>query len=167
LTLDEVNYLKQLVDCVDAGGRVLNVGAGAGTSALAMAEDRPDLIIVSVDIDRDNQASERRVFAEAGINNRLIQLAGDSRSVAAVYADEPFDLVFIDDGHLEPEIAGDIAGWFPHVKMCGIMAFHDYTSKHWPDVKKVVDAMLAGQERLELVDTLIAFQKIDDFLANA
>jgi len=169
LTEREVLALQGLVNQLPDPALALNVGAGSGTSALAMAEANPALIIWTVDYSEGGPLggldNERNAFRNSSLTmmpwrwSRLI--LGDSRQLANDWkklGGPLFDFIFIDDGHLEHEIRGDIEGWLPLLKQGGIMAFHDYTRKAWPDVKVVVDELMSSYEMLWHVDTLIAFR---------
>jgi len=139
----------------------VNVGSGSGTSAMAMREAAPDVYIYSVDISPGGPLGgfegETTAFEQAGLT-RPFQILGDSRQVAAAWDKDEIELLFIDDGHLEHEIRGDIAGWLPHVAYGGIVLFHDYGSEFWPAVKQVVDELLADYLYVGRVDTLAAYE---------
>ncbi len=160
MTVGEVQALQTIVMDLPDNAQVINVGAGSGTSALAMLEARPDLRgrTWTVDISEGGplggMENERIAFAQAGLFGPN-QILADSRAAAKAWTRGPVDFVFIDDGHLEPEIRGDILGWLPHVLPGGFIAFHDYGSPHWPDVAVVVDELLSGLETVMQVDTLI------------
>ncbi len=63
----------------------------------------------------------------------LLQIAnvrqGRSPDVAAQYEDRSLDFVWIDGGHHEEECAADILGWWPKLKLGGVMGGHDLTPK--------------------------------------
>lgn len=182
---DEVPLLKSLARSLPPHPTVVNIGAGAGTSGLAFLESRPDLRLVTIDIeDQDSPLgslySERLILEEAGLwGERNEQIKGDSKKIGAIWPTfaGPVDMVFIDGGHSYDECAGDILAWLPHIKLGGIMAVHDYKKvdaykvphqpdtvphpKDWPGVDLAVDELLLRQfEILSWVNTLIAFRII-------
>ncbi len=160
MTVGEVQALQTLVMDLPETAQVVNVGAGSGTSGLAMMEVRPDLRgrTWTVDISEGGplggMQNERNAFESAGMIGPN-QILADSRTAAREWTRGPIHLIFIDDGHLDPEIRGDILGWRPHLVPGSPMAFHDYGSPHWPDVQKVVDELLGDWETIMRVDTLI------------
>lgn len=169
LTTGELHALQALVKQIPANSVVVNVGAGSGTSGLALAESRDDILLYTIDNSPSGplggMENERNAFDAspfANIPERWPnQVLGDSREIAKRWysiCPSLIDFIFIDDGHLEPEITGDILGWQPHMTANGIMVFHDYGSHHWPDVKKVVDKLMKPYDVISKVDTLIAFR---------
>jgi len=165
MTLKEVTALKELASSFSNETDppvFVNIGAGAGTSSLAMAEANPSADIYSVDNSPGGPygglEGERNAFHNAGFYPIPTQILGDSREVAKDWHTE-IDLIFIDDGHLEHEIRADITSWMFHVKHGGIIVFHDYGKKCWPDVKKVVDELMSNFDKVVYVDTMIAFRK--------
>lgn len=63
------------------------------------------------------------------------------------YADETFDVVFIDACHDYDCVKSDISAWFPKVKSGGYLAGHDYS---WCDgVKRAVDESVTPIEVTE------------------
>jgi len=160
MTQDEVRMLKHAIRMIASETPVLvNIGAGAGTSALAMREEKPSAMIFSVDVSKGGPLGgfegETNAFRNAGLAAPA-QILGESHEVAKEW-DKKIDLIFIDDGHLEPEIRGDIEGWLPHVKTDGFLVFHDYGSPRWPDVMRVVNELMAGCRLIGLVDTMAVF----------
>ena len=79
-------------------------------------------------------ANEKRI--------RFVQ--GYSDEVARQFADESFELVFIDADHTEEWVSRDLVAWAPKVKRGGILAGHDYDSRNWPGVKIAVDRFFAS-----------------------
>ena len=160
MTLDEVRALQTVVASLGENATIVNVGAGTGTSGMAIIEERPDLrrttwtVDISAGGPNGGLKNERNAFEGA----KLIgpnQILDDSRHAAKVWGNGLIDLAFIDDGHLEPEIRGDILGWLPHMKPHSYIAFHDYGSPFWADVKTVVDELMGSYETFMHVDTLI------------
>lgn len=164
LTYAEVTLIKDLVRYIPSNGVCVNIGAGSGTSIIALLEERPDLVVYSVDLTDNGQAQ----FREAGMEQRIIPIIGDSKQIDfSLYSTEPISWLFVDGGHLEFEILGDIYKWIPRMKHGGIVLFHDYDSPNWSDVKRVVDGfsrMIPSMENryiwrhIGTVDTLIAFE---------
>ncbi len=159
---EEVDLLQGIAMRLPNNGFSLNIGAGGGTTALAVAECRPDVSITSVDMSPGGPLGglegERNAFDGAGIEHPT-QILGDSKEVGKQWNGSGFDMILIDGDHSEDGIRGDIESWMPHLKPGGYVVFHDYTQPMWPAVKKVVDELivptykLIGQARW-----LVAFQ---------
>jgi predicted O-methyltransferase YrrM len=167
MTEGEVKLLQSCVISINKEEPVLvNIGAGAGTSSLAMREVAPKASLYSVDKSPGGPLGglegERNAFKDAHLSYP-IQILGDSEDAAKYYANNiglEIDLIFIDDGHMESDVIRDIASWIPRLKRYGAIIFHDYGAERWPDVKKVVDeyARINTWHKLDQVDTLIAFE---------
>lgn len=179
----ELPFLKSLPAMIDRSPCVVvNVGAGAGTSGLAFLESRPDLILHTIDITKDDSPfgclyAELQVCKAAGFvyGERWFQYHGDSKRVAQWWA-EPIDCVLVDGDHEYEGCAGDILGWLPRIRPGGIMAVHDYRKGEiptgpngyhadgphplvWEGVDRAVDDLLVGRyDIIGRVDSLIAFR---------
>ena len=158
----EVFAMQTLVWSLPKNALIVNIGAGAGTSSLAMHEARPDVRIYTIDISEGGpyggMQNEINAFDGAGFKDYPRQILGDSKSVGMDFLDGPIDMLFIDGDHSESGCRGDIQAWLGHVKPGGIVALHDYERDVWPDVRKVVDEELGEYPLIFLVDTLIAFR---------
>lgn len=170
LTHAEIDCIKENVRKIKHEGVAVNIGAGGGTSTLSIAEARNDITIFSVDFDTVRLQGEETVLREAELWNdrRIFQILGDSRMVGenwpamckrGIHRESKIDFLFVDDGHLEHEIRGDIEKWLPNVEIGGIIAFHDYGAKEWPAVKQVVDELMAEHELIGRADSVIVFRK--------
>lgn len=164
LTLEEVAFLKDCVADSPTQGALVNIGAGVGTSGLAMAEIRPDQERYTVDVSRGSPVggfeNEDNAFKGTDLPHP-IHLLGNSHKIGAEWAAQPktkeISLLFIDGGHSEEEIRGDIEIWLPSVMEGGVIVFHDYDSVHWAAVKNTVDELMSGHKRIGLAHTTIAF----------
>lgn len=128
---------------------VVNIGSGAGTSGLAFLESRPDLYLVTIDIQDESSPfgcleAERDVVERAGYGStwqrRWWQIHADSKIVGKAWGkSETFveyfgaswrlnkvHMVFIDGDHSYEGCKADIEAWMPNVRDGGILAIHDY-----------------------------------------
>jgi predicted O-methyltransferase YrrM len=159
---DEITFLKQLVKDLPWGANVVNFGAGVGTSSLAMKEERNDLRLSTIDISQGGPygglENERNAFRNAGMIDQLpTQILGDSSEQGRRWPGKVW-LVFVDGDHSEKSVIADIEAWLPKVLDGGIMAFHDYHSINWPDVKRVVDEKMKPYELIEVRETIAAYR---------
>ena len=77
---------------------VIEVGTGAGVSGLYLLEGMaPDGVLVSIDVESENQRAAREAFTEAGITSTRYRLInGSAADVLPRMRDEAYDLVFVD-----------------------------------------------------------------------
>lgn len=146
LTANELAALKQLAQSLPDNPVVVNIGAGAGTSGLAFMESRPDLKLVTVDVQMSDSPfgclyAEQQALQSSGygfpFDDRYYQIQGDSKAVGRDWqkwnpgdgGKEPINLVFIDADHSYRGAKGDILAWLPNIKPGGIIAVHDYDKK--------------------------------------
>jgi predicted O-methyltransferase YrrM len=171
LKIDEAQLLMDTADGLGQGAIVVNVGAGAGTSALAVIEQRPDLAktFYTVDMrDDDNpfggMLNERHAFQNAKMEDMLPnQIKGDSSSIGKTWGKGPIDFLIIDADHTAEGLTKDIEAWLPHLVTGGYVAFHDYASDKWPEVYAVVNELVSNDHEYEQVDvksTMILFRKL-------
>jgi predicted O-methyltransferase YrrM len=66
----------------------------------------------------------RRTVFDAGLEDVVVALVGQSPTVAAVWS-TPLAFLFIDGGHGVEPARADFAGWTPHVAPGGTLAIHD------------------------------------------
>ena len=62
---------------------------------------------------------------------------------ASLSAPNELDMVYIDAGHTECDVAIDIACWWPKVRIGGIISGHDY---NWIDVRNVTESFFGNIE---------------------
>lgn len=159
LSVGEVRLLKKLAFWTHPNKVVINIGAGAGTSAMAFLEANRSLNVYTVDISLDNLKAEALALAAAGLP-ATIQLHQNSAQAGRDWKMGEVAILFIDGNHSARAVRADIEAWLPHVEDGGIVVFHDYGVGHpgWADVYQVVNEWrgakpIVGRERL-----LIAFK---------
>ncbi len=161
LRLIEVKAIEDAVNSFPPNPHIVNIGAGAGTSGLAIIQ-RPDAFLTTIDIRQDSplgsMQSELNAFNKSDIDykSRHKQILKDSKQVAKEWT-KKVDMVFIDGDHSYEGASGDIAGWIPHIKKGGLMLIHDYNAGPWPSVCRAVDELLREYEQYCLEDTTIGF----------
>lgn len=179
---DEVPEIKRLVRTLKGRPDVVNIGAGAGTSTLAILEAREDVHVYSIDKQLEDSplgslGGEMNVVKEAGHAARLTQMHGDSKKIGRAWFSEPrphVSMVFIDGDHSFEGCAGDIVCWVRNLKPGGILAVHDFQKidlypdgarddapapRPWPGVDAAVHLFLYPNfPKVSHVDSLIAFK---------
>lgn len=151
------------------GGRpvIVNIGAGSGTSGLAIYEGAASQTIrITIDISAGRPEggiqNERNAFSnfQAPLGDYPTQIIADSPTVAFLFSDLVVDMLFVDGGHMEDEIKADLDAWCPKVRK--YILLHDYGSDVWPSVKYVADThdVLSNEFSLiEVVDTVAVFER--------
>lgn len=66
-----------------------------------------------------------------------------SLDAVSLYENRSLDFIFIDASHEYEDVKKDIIGWYPKLKLGGIIAGHDYTS--YDGVKQAVDEILINK----------------------
>lgn len=163
LFTEEVDALIEIAHLLPENAVCVNFGAGTGTSALAILEQRPDLAATFTTIDISEGGpygglqNEKNAFANANLPVNHVLLLSSSVEAGHNWT-EKLDYCFIDGDHSYKGCKSDIEAWLPHMKKGGIIAFHDYERDVWPDVKIAVDEAMNGNEVVVHAKTLIAFR---------
>jgi predicted O-methyltransferase YrrM len=156
MSREEIHLLKACVMQLPQEPVVANIGAGEGTSALAILEERNEAVIFSFDI--HPVVGEKQAIAAAGLDSsRVIRVLGKSWESGRHFPIH-FDLVLVDGAHDDAAVAKDIEAFLPLVKPGGYIIFHDYVHKNVPGLTKIVDREMEGYERVGGVRYLVAFK---------
>lgn len=174
LTPFEVMFMESLSRSLPAGATIVNIGAGVGTSGLALTEPHipgefnqfphKTAHVVTIDISLSAPTggleNERNAFAAVGLDSYIpSQVHNDSKEAGKFWNGGGVNLLFVDGDHSYEGASGDILAWKPHITPGGIIVIHDYESNNWADVKRAVDEYLADWHHILTVDSLIAFRK--------
>jgi len=167
----EVQALKEAVKNLGLESPVIvNIGAGFGTSALAMREACPSAEICSIDFRSETPfgglQNEINAFRRASLP-APVQILGSSQDQSTVEkwkslaSSHRIDLLFIDGDHSLEGVKRDIEHWVPHVREGGLVLFHDYESATWPGVSVAVQNLAKpyGLEFVSLCDTLAIYRR--------
>ena len=158
MSVGEVELLQEICEGIlPPDAHVINIGAGVGTSLLAVQEVLPEATIFSID---KVLASEAFVNMKTygGDPSKIIKIVQDSAKVGQIF---PYsvDMVFVDGAHDIPAVEKDIFYWKPLVRSLGVMFFHDYEHPNLPELSPVVNAMMDDWYRLGKDRYLVAFQR--------
>ncbi len=161
----EVDLLLKTISGVPGDApTIINIGAGTGTSSLAIRSAKPNSHIFTIDKSKGGPLggleNEVHVFDEFHLKLPT-QILSDSGEAGKVWVGGPVDVVLIDGDHSEAGCDRDILNWEKHLKPGGLMIFHDYTAAVWPTVTRSVDKnmIVLGYEKIEIADTLAVFKK--------
>lgn len=161
----EVMTLNTIASKLPDRAVCVNIGAGTGTSAMAILEIRPDLTDTFYTVDfcesgpLGSLQGERNEFDVAKMRYPN-QILGDSYEVSRRWSHGLIDYLFIDANHDREFIIRDINGWIRYLKPKeGILVFHDYGSMNWCEVKEVVNEFF-GEPHL-VVDTMAVFYGVN------
>ena len=147
---DEGLALHDAAVSLQASGPLLEVGSYRGKSAvyLGAAAQRGGRVLFCVDHHRGSEENQpgwehhdpavvdpelgvidtlpffRRTIRDAGLEDAVVAVVGDSPTVAALWA-MPLAMVFIDGGHGAEPAHADYDGWARHVALGGLLAIHD------------------------------------------
>lgn len=152
----EAQILKKCAAMLPADPVIVNIGAGAGTSAATILEERPDAFIFSVD--KDPVLLEKVGLLKCGLDvTRCIRLLGKSWDIGKHF---PYlvNMVFVDGDHGTKAVEQDISTWLLKVHLGGIMAFHDYKHPNVPELTGVVDSFMNGNEIIAEHRYMIAYK---------
>ena len=110
---------------LDAGTVVFAVDHHRGSEENQAGWEHHDPTVVDPRIGRmDTLPIFRFTIFEAGLEDQVIAVVGQSHRVAAVWT-TPLSFLFIDGGHGDEPARLDFEGWTPHVAMGGTLAIHD------------------------------------------
>lgn len=156
----EAMFLLAVARTLPSDARIVNIGAGVGTSGMAFREAvGKDAQIWTIDCSQESPIgglmNERNAFDGEGYGHLYpTQICGDSQNVGRYWENGDVDVVFVDGEHSSSAVRGDIEQWTPHLKPGGFIFFHDYNITMWWEVVNTVDEMLADWEIVATVDTL-------------
>ncbi len=147
---DEGLALHDAAASLEVDGPLLEVGSYCGKSAiyLGAAARQSGRLLFAVDHHRGSEENQpgwehhdpsvvdaevglmdtlpffRRAIFEAGLEDTVVAVVGDSPSLAKVWG-TPLAMLFIDGGHGAEPAHADYEGWARHVAPGGVLAIHD------------------------------------------
>lgn len=155
---EEALALQKYADELSKKSICVNIGAGTGTSSVAVIEKRPDLANTFYTIDiRDNDnpfgglLNEKNSFTKYKMSLPK-QIHGDSKEIAKKWKHGKVNFLIIDGDHSYEGASGDILLWEKHLKENAIVFVHDYQSKHWAEVTRAVHDFMYDTNKYDLLE---------------
>lgn len=128
------------------------IGAGAGTSSLAVLEECPKTTLFSIDkifpTGGRYTPGEKQNLIDAGLWEKcsVIQIVGDSVDIGRSWPQKLMvDFMFIDGDHRYNAVKADLLQWLPRIKESTPILTHDYADKETKPragVKQACDEIL-------------------------
>jgi len=131
MSREEQDVLFNLCKKLPPWGVVVNLGAGNGCSGAAILSSRPDLIMYTVDIQKESHPlgsldGELVSLRRCGLlpTDRLHQIHHNSQDWH-LPDNIKADIVSIDACHDKEAVRADFRNWVGQVKLGGFICFHD------------------------------------------
>lgn len=117
------NELEWLREKAKDFNNAVMIGAGPGVMALALMEGNPTLNLTVVDIGTCYYTQSHLEGAGFYSVNYVVD---DSAEFGKDYAGPELDFLLVDGDHTKEGVLKDVKAWFKHVKIGGLIFFHDY-----------------------------------------
>ena len=125
---DELEYLREKALELNNESIVVVLGVGPFVMGTAMLEDHPDPpFVYGFDIAPLDYAYSHLKGAGIHLNSVILMLS--DTSLAGEKWNIPIDLLVVDGDHEYVGVKADIEAWVPHVKVGGLVFFHDHLER--------------------------------------
>lgn len=143
LTVEDVDLIMSLVKNLPVKYPVIaDIGAGSGTTALAVMSQNARVKLTTIDISAENVNWTKLNVKPYYSLDRWDGIVSDSVLAAKLFEDRYFHMVMLDTSHEYEATKQEISAWLPKLKHEGVFWFHDYIGS---EVDKAVDeAVKAG-----------------------
>lgn len=125
---------------------ILETGYDAGYTTEVLALTGANIIAIDNDSEYPEVKAEAKERLSKYPNCTLLHI--DAMKYLINVPDDSFDLIFVDDDHFPPHVAGEIVEVKRILRTGGIAVFHD--TENDESLKRVVNEGLAGWEILHL-----------------
>jgi hypothetical protein len=148
LVKGDVDLIRHMASGLREFPAVVDLGAGSGTTALAVLAERPEARILTVDIDQDNLNWCQQAVANAFPLADWIGWHG--RSSQPPEGIEPIDFLLIDAGHTYLDVMRDVLAWRG---IAEVLWVHDYAppppdfgmgEDPYPGVRRAIEELTRG-----------------------
>ncbi|WP_017974455.1 class I SAM-dependent methyltransferase [Actinopolyspora halophila] len=107
------------------GGIVVTVDHHRGSEEHQRGWEYHDPELVDPHSERlDTLGRFRRTMTEAGLEDHVVAVVGDSVTTASIWR-TPITLLFVDGSHTESAAQADFANWAPRIRQGGALLIHD------------------------------------------
>ena len=163
LKLEEVELIKLIAKKMPPEAKIVNLGAGVGTSSLAIVEQRPDLAgtLWTVDISQEGPLggldNEVHAFSPTGLKLPN-QILGDALAIGKDWS-TTLDWLLVDDDHTPSHVLEECKFWLPWLRVGGVVCFHDYDPVMRGGLKLILDDLvkkLSPSGKPKIAGTLIS-----------
>lgn len=118
LLAEDVDLIQQLVREQPAGILcVIDLGAGSGTTALAVLDERADTQITTIDISAENVAWAEKAVRNCYPHADWLGVVGDASEITPTRDNmDLIDLLLHDASHEREHVEADIRSWLPYLR---------------------------------------------------
>lgn len=162
LTKEDVDDIIMLVNMLDDEPIVADLGAGSGTTALAVLQTKPKAWVTSLDISKDNLFwAEANLYGFGIDTSNYKTVLGDAAKIPESI--ESVDLLLHDADHSEKAVKQDLHAWLMTCLVKGSLLWvHDYlpmpgAEEAYPGVKLVCDELVINGHLEQIPTTGIGF----------
>jgi len=152
---------------------VFEFGTFEGLTTLLFALNSPQATVWTLDLPRDKRIAlkfdigplnKRCVrnrgqlfFQDAPCRDRIKSLFGDSATFDYSPFEGKMDLIFVDGAHTVYYTRNDSDNAFRMVRKGGIIVWHDYNPRYWPDTVKYLRELSRSKTLYHVKDTYLVF----------
>jgi predicted O-methyltransferase YrrM len=143
---EDVDLIQEAVRMLPQDRHVLvvDLGAGSGTTALSVFDERSrDIKIFTVDHDPVALASTKECMTNAGYAGNWLSVLSKTADAAGVFQSPDIDLLLIDAGHEYEDVAADLRAWLPLVRPGAPVWLHDTVTGEYPGAIRALDEAIA------------------------
>ena len=153
---EDIALIRELVRQIPTGQKprlVVDLGAGSGTSALAVfTAGREDIRVVSIDVRQEALEATKANMEKYGFIERWQGRMGRSDQIEWSKVHK-IELLLCDSTHDYASQADELNHWLPYVIQGGLVWVHDYTDRsRYPGVSMAIDEAIAAG-RLAQIET--------------
>jgi predicted O-methyltransferase YrrM len=173
ISRSEAAKLMELARSARSGKVIVEIGSYRGRSTLALAFGSlqgnnsriyavdPHLPFVGVFGGKFGPNDQRALYlnlVKAGVGHLVFIVSLHSLTAAKGWPHQDIDLLWIDGDHRYEAVRGDYNGWYPHVAIGGVIAFHDNDAE---GIRAIINEITDAEQVRSLgqVDTLSWFEK--------